>query len=228
MKNSIKFIGTLLKRSRSLIVIAITFSILGLGLIIISALLADPIGESDYLISVAGTSMGYALIYMFSFFSLISFDTRFFHSSPLSEHIMTVTVPWLTFFISLTTTLIAVIFHFIALSAQIVMPQRLSDLLLLCAYTVFTGQLSSGFFGLRGSILCSYASCLPFVAITFTSMLNTSKQTATIFTNGFGIPTHISAIILIAAFVISVPLSLFFAKHSYKKRTSNLMNIRLG
>lgn len=228
MKNSLRFIRTLLTRSRSSIVIGIIFTVLGLGLIIISALLADPMGESDYLISVSGTSMGYSLIYMFSIFSLVYFNTRFFHSSPLSEQIMTVTVPWITFFISLIITLIAILFQFIALSVGIVMPQRLSDLMLLCAYSVFVGQLSSGFWGLRGGLLCAYSSCLPFVVIIFSEMLSTSEITPTVFTNGFGAPTHISAIILIAAFIISVPLSLFFAKGSYKKRSSSLMNVSLG
>jgi len=228
MKNSIRFIRTLLTRNRSTIVIGVTFSILGLGLIIISALLADPMGESDYLISVTGTSMGYTLIYMFSVFTLISFNTRFFHSSPLSEHIMTTIVPWCAFFISLISTLLAVIFHFIALSANIVMPQRLSDLMLLCAYSVFMGQLSSGFWGLRGGLLCAYGSSLPYVVIIFSSMSDSSAQIDSVFKNGFGVPTHISAIILVIAFITSVPLSIFFAKRSYKKRSSGLMNVRMG
>ena len=221
MENSFKLLKTLIKSNRSILNMGIIFLVLGVVIIVISALLADPFGEKDYLTSIVITTLGYSLIYMYGFFSSMSFGTKFFYSCPAAEKIMTKDIPLLTLISSIIVTVIALGSHFIGLALCGTNPQRLSDLLLCCAFAVFFGQLSAGFTGLRGTIIFSYISGLPFCLTMFIEHWDIQLH-------GFGVPVYISAIILIAALAVGTVLSFLLAKSSYKKRTSTLLNIRMG
>ena len=221
MKNSFKLLKTFMKSNRSMLATGIIFLVLGIVIIVISALLADPFGAEDYLTSITITTMGYSLIYMYGFFSFMSFGTRFFYSCPAAEKIITKDVPLLTLISGIFVTIIALASHFIGLTLCGTNPQRLSDLLLCCAFAVFFGQLSAGFAGLRGTIIFSYIAGLPFYTTMFTAHSDIQLH-------GFGVPVYISALIFVAALIIGTLLSFAFAKNSYKKRTSSVMNIRVG
>lgn len=210
---------------KSQLVIWIIFSVFSLALTAASAFLGEAYGEEDYFMSVFILFLSYYLpcFFVLLFLTLLG-NSRFLYSAPMAKKMLTVAVPLVGTAISAVVTLLAVVLTGISLSAGLVDGNRMSDVLLTCAFVSLVVQLS---FSTQNSVGIGILGCVfGFGMLAFVILSEISERGSFMYQlcrYGFGVPTAVSAAACIAAYALGIPLSLRLAKIDYRRRSSKRM-----
>lgn len=222
MRSSFKLLTKLISFNRALLIMAIIFVVFGIFMMVLSAFAGEPIGNEDYFISIASTSMGFTFLFLFTFFAFAVWNTRFFYSCPAAETIITRLIPMIAVIVTAAASLLCIIMTLISTAINGLDVSRISDLMLCCAYSSSICQIAAGMIGARSIILITYLSALPFFITTF--IHDTPNPVLKhIFSYGFGMPVWLSAIILVISIALSVFISFKLARNTYDKRSTKLM-----
>lgn len=223
--SALGLLKTVVFMSKSQLVIWIVFSVISLAMIACSAFLGEAYGEEDYFMSVFVLFLSYYLpcFFVLLFLTLLG-NSRFLYSAPMAKKMLTVAVPLVGTAISAVITLLAVILTGISLSAGLVDGNRMSDVLLTCAFVSLVVQLS---FSTQNSVGIGILGCVFGVGMLGFAILSEISERGSFMYQlcryGFGVPTAASAAACIAAYALGIPLSLWLAKKDYRRRSSKRM-----
>lgn len=223
--SALGLLKTVVFMSKSQLVIWIVFSVIGLAMIAASAFLGEAYGEEDYFMSVFVLFLSYYLpcFFVLLFLTLLG-NSRFLYSAPMAKKMLTVAVPLVGTAISAVITLLAVVLTGISLSAGLVDGNRMSDVLLTCAFVSLVVQLS---FSTQNSVGIGILGCVFGVGMLGFAILSEISERGSFMCQlcryGFGVPTAASAAACIAAYALGIPLSLWLAKKDYRRRSSKRM-----
>ncbi|MCM1336014.1 MAG: hypothetical protein NC084_01390 [Bacteroides sp.] len=218
-------IRSILFQSTGYRVMLIVFSALGAAMTCACAFLGAYIGDEDYFTSVFFLVLAY---YLPNFMVLLSFSlmgsSRFLYAAPMAKKAITVGLPLLGAAICAVQTVLAVGTTAVGLTLGLTDGNRMSDTLAVCAATSFLLLLcyalyqvgGAGFLGLAFGILMFVFSIGTEVTIPGSALDRLCRY-------GFGLPTWLSAILLVAAFAVGIPLSVAIAKKCYRRRSSRAM-----
>lgn len=225
-KSSLRLLKKMIMNIGSFTTALFGICFIGFGIIMIcfSAFLGEQTGNEKYFLSIAVVCMGMTFIYLFGYLSSANFNSRFFYSCPQSETIITKLIPRISLICAVSISAFSIILTTISITIGITDGNRISDLMLCLSFTAFVCQLASGSVGTKKLILLTYLGILPFFIV---SLINDTQNPtlAHIFTTGFSIPVHISAIVLLASIVISFFISLKLARRTYANRSAKTMYI---
>lgn len=223
--SALGLLKTVVFMTKSQLVIWIVFSVIGLALVACSAFLGKAYGEEDYFMSVFILFLSYYLpcFFVLLFLTLLG-NSRFLYSAPMAKKMLTVAVPLVGTAISAVVTLLAVVLTGISLSAGLVDGNRMSDVLLTCAFVSLVVQLS---FSTQNSVGIGILGCVFGFGMLGLAILSEISERGSFMYQlcryGFGVPTAVSAVVCIAAYALGIPLSLRLAKIDYRRRSSKRM-----
>lgn len=223
--SALGLLKTVVFMTKSQLVIWIVFSVIGLALVACSAFLGEAYGEEDYFMSVFILFLSYYLpcFFVLLFLTLLG-NSRFLYSAPMAKKMLTVAVPLVGTAISAVVTLLAVVLTGISLSAGLVDGNRMSDVLLTCAFVSLVVQLS---FSTQNSVGIGILGCVFGFGMLGLAILSEISERGSFMYQlcryGFGVPTAVSAVVCIAAYALGIPLSLRLAKIDYRRRSSKRM-----
>ncbi len=195
----------------------------GTALVLLSAILGEPYGAEEYLLSISACSMALN----FTFFGFILYNScinsKHFHSTPYAETVCTKVIPVLSFILNTYIVLLSVISTAISLSNGTTTGNRMSDLLLCLALCTALANIGSGVFLKPVLALIFYElNLLPFMLITLTSE-SSIGFISDLQLFGFGVPLNISIVIFAVVYIGTFMLSFPLAKATYKKRPVKTM-----
>lgn len=223
--SALGLLKTVVFMSKPQLVIWIVFSVISLAMIACSAFLGEAYGEEDYFMSVFVLFLSYYLpcFFVLLFLTLLG-NSRFLYSAPMAKKMLTVAVPLVGTAISAVITLLAVVLTGISLSAGLVDGNRMSDVLLTCAFVSLVVQLS---FSTQNSVGIGILGCVFGVGMLGFAILSEISERGSFMYQlcryGFGVPTAVSSAACIAAYALGIPLSLWLAKKDYRRRSSKRM-----
>lgn len=223
-KSPFKLLLKLITINRVMLVVSGMFVFFGVGLIALSTFAGAPMGNDEYIISIASCSMGMSFIYLFFVFAFATWNCRFFYSCPAAEEIITKIIPRLYLFTSVAVSILCVVLTAVSIGTGITDGNRISDLLICLSYSAFVCQIAAGMIGSRMTILLTYAGSLPFMLFSLISDY-TSPSVRHILANGFGIPVYVSVAIIAVSIAAGYIISRILAKNSYKNRSTARMNV---
>lgn len=223
-KESLKLFFKIPFVNKSVMILSITFTVLGLALFAMSAFLGELQGDEEYFLSISSVTMGMCMAAVGNQFISIAQNNRYFYSCPQAECIITKVTPIYQAVYSIILTAVNLILSSVAMNIGLIDGNHISDLLLCCAYSAVLMQLSATLRGARGIALSTWLTALPFFVISITSDYSgTSQFLKNIYTDGFGLPLYASVLIFVSAMAVSLVISLVLAKNSYKNRTTKTM-----